>query len=229
MARKKQENAQAEDFPYIAESLWPLAVLCDELTLDPANARKHDERNLDAIKGSLAVYRQVKPVVVRRDNNVVVAGNGTLQAARALGWTHVAAVFVDMDAATAAGFAIADNRTAELSEWDVAALEALLRDINTGNDERLDRMLSELAAETGDIEFGEDIISLGDYPSITATTQHTLTLRYDDNDEIAIKRFIGQASVGPLEPIHAGAKVVARIREVVATGADTESGGAPSS
>lgn len=49
-------------------------------------------------------------MVARKDSGVVIAGNGTLKAALALGWQHLAAVYVDMDAATAAGFAIADNR-----------------------------------------------------------------------------------------------------------------------
>ena len=137
------------DLAHIAEQLRALAVPVGELNFDPANARVHDDKNLDAIRGSLAVYGQVKPVVVRRDTHTVVAGNGTLQAALSLGWTHIAAVYVAMDAATAAGFSIADNRSAELASWDKDALDTLLREANTGNDERLDAMLAELAADVG--------------------------------------------------------------------------------
>jgi ParB-like chromosome segregation protein Spo0J len=84
-------------------------------------------------------------VVVRKDSGVVIAGNGTLQAALALGWTHLAAFYVEMDAATAAGFAIADNSTSDLAEWDKDALDKLLREVSTKNDERLDAMFAELA------------------------------------------------------------------------------------
>jgi hypothetical protein len=98
------------DHSHIAESLRPLAAACADLVLDPANARKHPEDNLEAIKGSLAVYGQRKPIVVNRRTGAVEAGNGTLEAARAMGWTHVAAVYVDDDPMTAAGFSIADNR-----------------------------------------------------------------------------------------------------------------------
>lgn len=48
---------------------------------DPANVRRHPEKNLDAIKASLARFGQQKPIVVSSDN-VVVAGNGTLAAER---------------------------------------------------------------------------------------------------------------------------------------------------
>lgn len=103
--------------------------------------------NVDAIRGSLAVYGQRKPVVVNRRTGTIEAGNGTLQAVLSLGWTHLAAVYVDDDPATAAGYAIADNRTAQLAEWDKKALDKLLREVSTKSDERLNGMLAELAKE----------------------------------------------------------------------------------
>jgi ParB-like nuclease domain len=135
------------DLSHIAEPLRQLAVPVADLVPDPANARRHPQRNLDGIAASLRVYGQRKPVVVNRRTGAVEAGSGTLEAARALGWTHLAAVYVDDDPATAAGFAIADNRTAELAEWDAAALDRLLREASTGNDEQLDSMFAELARE----------------------------------------------------------------------------------
>jgi hypothetical protein len=67
-----------------------------------------------------------------------------LQAARDLGWSHLAVVFTDDDPVTAAGFSIADNRTAELAEWDGEALARLLGEIRV-EDERLQRMFDDLA------------------------------------------------------------------------------------
>ena len=103
---------------HIVEPLRALAVGVEELHEDPANARVHPDRNLDAVKASLARFGQRKPIVVRAQGMIVEAGNGTLRAAKALGWTHVAVVVVDDDGVTAAGYAIADNRTAELADWD---------------------------------------------------------------------------------------------------------------
>ena len=143
---KKKPNP---DLSGIADGLRPLVVEVKELTLDPANARKHAERSIEGIKGSLAVYGQRKPIVVNRRTNVVEAGNGMLQAARDLGWSHLAVLYVDDDPATAAGFAIVDNRSAELSEWDQDALDKLLGEVNTNGDPRLDAMLAGLRVDVG--------------------------------------------------------------------------------
>ncbi len=145
---RKRQVPPGPDLTHIAEPLRSLAVPCDRLTLDSANARKHGGPNLEAIKGSLATYGQRKPIVARRGTGTVIAGNGTLEAARALGWTHLAVVFTDDDALTAAGFAIADNRTAELAEWDTEVLDRLLREVEVG-DERLRQMFADLAAAEG--------------------------------------------------------------------------------
>lgn len=102
----------------------------DSLHLDPANVRKHGERNLDAIKASLARFGQMKPIVVDA-KGVVIAGNGTLAAAKALGWDKVQAVRSPLKGVDATAYAIADNRTAELAEWDDKALAETLRAVQS--------------------------------------------------------------------------------------------------
>lgn len=95
-----------------------------DLSHDPDNVRVHSDKNLDAIKQSLTRFGQQKPIVVD-SNNIVIAGNGTLAAATSLGWTEIKAVRLP-DTFTEAekrAFAIADNRTAELAQWDTAALD----------------------------------------------------------------------------------------------------------
>ena len=100
-------------------------VPISSLSSDPANVRKHGQRNLDATKASLKRFGQQKPIVVDA-NGVVVAGNGTLEAARSLGWDEIAIVRTSLTGAEATAFAIADNRTAELAEWDDEALAETL-------------------------------------------------------------------------------------------------------
>ncbi len=111
-------------------------VPVDSLHNDPSNVRKHGEQNLAAIKASLARFGQQKPIVVNREG-VVVAGNGTLMAARALGWRTVKAVRTGLEGAEATAFAIADNRTAELAEWDEGALQQQLAAIAIEDEELL--------------------------------------------------------------------------------------------
>ena len=96
-------------------------VPLDEIFLDPANVRRHSEKNLEAIMASLKRFGQQKPIVVNSEN-IVIAGNGTLEAAKALGWSKIAAVKTTLGGTEATAYAIADNRTAELAEWDTESL-----------------------------------------------------------------------------------------------------------
>lgn len=98
-----------------------------ELSPDPANVRRHPAENIEAIAASLRRWGQQKPVVVD-GQNVVRAGNGTLLAARELGWTHLDVVRSELTGAEAAAYSIADNRTAELAEWE-AEVHALVSQI----------------------------------------------------------------------------------------------------
>jgi ParB-like chromosome segregation protein Spo0J len=98
-----------------------ISMPIDQLFFDPANARKHGSRNLEAIKASLRRFGQQKPIVID-PSNTVLAGNGTLRAAYELGWAHVQCVRSTLKAGEASAFAIADNRTAELAEWDMERL-----------------------------------------------------------------------------------------------------------
>ena len=126
-------------------------IPCADLHNDPANVRKHGDQNLAAIKASLARFGQQKPIVVNADG-VVIAGNGTLMAARALGWQTIKAVRTNLAGSEATAFAIADNRTAELAEWDDAALQQQLAAIAIDDDELLaatgfdEKELAKLAA-----------------------------------------------------------------------------------
>jgi DNA modification methylase len=100
-----------------------------DLVSDPNNARKHDEKNLAAIKASLNQFGQRKPIVIQ--GSTVIAGNGTLEAARQLGWDEIQVVRVpeDWTADQAKAFALADNRTAELATWDNAVLQQQLSEL----------------------------------------------------------------------------------------------------
>lgn len=93
-----------------------------DLIEDQANARKHDDKNIDAIAASLKRFGQQKPIVVRGDG-VVIAGNGTLQAAKKLGWDKIDVVRTELEGSESVAFGSVDNRTAELAEWDYEVLE----------------------------------------------------------------------------------------------------------
>jgi hypothetical protein len=108
-----------------------------ELTIDPANARKHSKRNLESIAASLKRFGQQKPIVIDKAK-VVRAGNGTLQAAISLGWETIGCVTTELTGPDAMAYAIADNRTAELAEWDDPVLKATLESLEDFDKELLD-------------------------------------------------------------------------------------------
>jgi len=114
----------------------------EALVPDAANVRKHGDRNKKVIRRSLAQFGAGRSVVLDGDN-VVRAGNGTLEAAAAEGFNEVlvvepkpgqlvAVLRPDWTPAQAVGYAIADNRASELAEWDhdglAKQLDALMQE-----------------------------------------------------------------------------------------------------
>ena len=110
----------------------PLAIRrvpIDSNHLDPAHARSPPQRNLDAIRSSLARFGQAEPLVVQRPTGRVIGGNGHLVAMKALGWTECDIVELDIADTEATALGIALNRTAELAEWDDDTLAQLLQSL----------------------------------------------------------------------------------------------------
>lgn len=109
-------------------------VLLNELQLDSNNARKHNEANIDAIAESLRKFGQRKPIVVTKEN-VVIAGNGTVEAARKIGWKGLNVVRVpeNWTPEQVKAYALADNRTAEMASWDSTILLDQLRELDLGD------------------------------------------------------------------------------------------------
>jgi len=142
------------------------------LVMDPANVRTHNEKNLKAIKASLSRFGQQKPIVVD-SNGVVVAGNGTLAAADSLGWQDISTVSTELNGSESIAYAIADNRSAELAEWDDESLAKQLSALQIESDELLeaagfsDEELAALVNEvTGISEGNTDPDQVPDVPEI---------------------------------------------------------------
>lgn len=125
--------SDAPKLDHILEPLRPFAVAIEDLTPDPQNARLHDRRNVDAVKESLRRFGFRQLIVVQREGMVVRAGNCRLAASQELGWTHVPALVVDENDVEAALYAVADNRTAELADWDYEALSSVMREYDLGD------------------------------------------------------------------------------------------------
>lgn len=139
----------------IAPDLSAMVRPIDSVREDPCNARTHDDRNVAAIAESLAAFGQRKPIIALPDGTVI-AGNGTLRAARMLGWDEIAVATFE-DEAKAKAFALADNRTAELAGWDETVLaqtldgmsDELRKSVGFSGDE-IDKLLQDLHPVTED-------------------------------------------------------------------------------
>jgi ParB-like chromosome segregation protein Spo0J len=93
------------------------------------NARKHGDKNKKAIKGSLMRFDQQTPIVID-DQNMVLKGNGTLEALMKLGKKKVWCVRSDLKGEDAEAYALADNRAGELAEWETDVLVETLARLN---------------------------------------------------------------------------------------------------
>lgn len=94
----------------------------ESLILLPGNPRQGD---IGAISESLARFGQLKPVVID-DQGVILAGNHTYLAAKALGWPRLAAVVAEeLEGPEKAAFALADNRLSDLASYDSELLLAM--------------------------------------------------------------------------------------------------------
>lgn len=171
-AAKKRAKPAGPDLSHIDEPLRQMAVRVDSLTLDPRNANEHNEQSVATIAASLREFGQTKPIIAQKPDEdggdiIVRCGNGTLRAAILNGWTHIACNVREMDDRTATALGIADNRSAELSEWDDEQLQSLLEEFDAdgqlfGDPElqamstELTLMLEELGDETPAAEVAEN-------------------------------------------------------------------------
>lgn len=119
---------------YLHPQLRPLAVPVADLTPDPNNARRRDKRAIEALKKSIKQGGFRSTIIVQQNAEgelIIRAGNGRCQAMRELGYEYIPALIYQEGDEEAIAHAIADNRTAELAEWDFKALNenlALLED-----------------------------------------------------------------------------------------------------
>ena len=92
------------------------------------NARKHDKKSVEAIKASIKEFGMSDPVGVWKDE--IVEGHGRVIACKELGFSEIPIIRLDhLTDEQRRAYALAHNKTAELSEWDFDVLGGELDDI----------------------------------------------------------------------------------------------------
>lgn len=98
----------------------------EELKFMPGNTRLHSDRQIREYMRSVKMFGQLRPMVID-ENNVVLAGNGLLEAMRRLGKTSGACYVVrGLSENEKKKLMLADNRIAALGEEDEFLFEETL-------------------------------------------------------------------------------------------------------
>ena len=175
--KRVNDDINWDSRPNVPEtSMWDVKAL----VLDPANARKHSEDNILAIKTSLQQFGQQIPIVVTSEG-VVKKGNGTVLAAKEVGWSQIWCYVTDLDDLQADDFAVADNRSAELAFWDDEILSEKLTEMQISNQELFDAL--------GFTD--EDVLS----PDLTDLDVDVGELGIDDKDFLAEAMVVFQIQI----------------------------------
>lgn len=93
------------------------------------NNRVHREKNITKLKASVKQFGFVTPILVDGDG-VIIAGHGRYQAAKSLGVKSVPTVIAThLTDPEVRALRVADNKLAELSDWNEEALQIEFADL----------------------------------------------------------------------------------------------------
>lgn len=140
-----------------------------ELTPDPKNARKRTPLSAGVIQRSLEEFGACRSIVID-ENNIVRAGNGTLEEAGQLGIEK--AIIIEADGNTIVAvkrkglteeqwkkYAIADNTASDFSTWDADVLSEIAGEVDLSSffpDDKLEEILGQLSTSGGDFTDKEE-------------------------------------------------------------------------
>ena len=114
-------------WPGAKVEIWPI----ERLTTNPRNARIHGPEQIEQIRASLREFGWTMPVLVR-ENGILIAGHGRLEAATLEGIKEVPTIVArGWSEAQCQAYAIADNRLTDSSHWSEELLRLELGDLQT--------------------------------------------------------------------------------------------------
>ncbi len=94
------------------------------------NAKTHPKKQVDLLASNIERFGFTTPCLVDKDNNLI-AGHGRLEAVKTLGWTDVPCVRMEnLTPEEVKALRLADNKLAEMSEWDMALVTDELKELD---------------------------------------------------------------------------------------------------
>jgi ParB-like chromosome segregation protein Spo0J len=178
------QSNEADDRPRVTNA----RMKRDRLILDPRNAKRHPESQIEKIKGSIETFGYVSPLVVR-PNKMLIGGEGTLLALKRLSGYETIDVRVvhGLNDLQYAELGLALNKLGDEATYDTAALGAIINDIMAAGHDATDLGFSdkEIAAITGEqdelevkeIETGE--VSDECWVSVRGPLEHQAGILHD--------------------------------------------------
>tara|TARA_R110001606_G_scaffold396811_1_gene571672 strand:+ start:7947 stop:8510 length:564 start_codon:yes stop_codon:yes gene_type:complete len=137
-----------------------------DLTPWSENPRKN-EAAVSHVAESIQRFGFASPIIARTGGEVI-AGHTRLLAAQQLGLDRVPVRYMDLDPVDAKLLALADNKVAEIADWDDEALERILSELKADgvdldglgwSDDELKKLLGEYEPEIDDgFDIDDDLV-----------------------------------------------------------------------
>lgn len=170
MARRKKSAEAAAPAPAeirITGREWVMRPI-DSVVPYARNAKVHGGEQIAKLRASLREFGFVRPLLIDEAGNLL-AGHGTLEAARAEGMAEVPCVVASgLTDAQRRAYILADNRLAELAPWDNDTLSLELGELEGDgfdlevsgfNLEDLDTEMDELAEKPESTTRSEKVVT----------------------------------------------------------------------
>ena len=129
----------------------------NELKNNPKNPRLNDDA-VDSVAKSIEKYGFRNPLIID-ENNIVWCGNTRLKAAKKLGLKEAPCICVkDLTEKQMAEYALLDNKTNEIADWDYERLEEILPELDFGDFDfdwgvnKIEIEKEEYVSETNEVE-----------------------------------------------------------------------------
>lgn len=102
----------------------------DALTPYKRNARRHEAADVQTIANSITEFEMCDPIGIWGDKNIIVEGHGRVLALKQLGRTQAPCIRLDhLTDEQRRAYALAHNKTAEMSSWDFDKVAAEIANI----------------------------------------------------------------------------------------------------
>lgn len=157
-----------------------------------ANNPRKNEKAVEYVKNSIEEFGFINPIICNKDMTIL-AGHTRYKSAKKLGLKTVPVIIVDFDEKKAEAFALADNKTGEMAEWDLDKLQ--------DETEALDYDWSKFYPETEDLadNFIDDLLDNEFATPKKDSNTFSSTFVIDLMHQEAVKNYINRKGANALE------------------------------